>query len=59
MFLFFKKTVKILKFRYTFYLLRNDLQIISAKTTVFMLKINSLELLEGRKTRENTPVFIR
>ena len=49
MFLFFKNTVKILKFRYTFYLFRNNQQIISAKTTAFMLKINCLELLEGRK----------
>ena len=49
MFLFFKNTLKMLKFRYTFYLFRNNLQIISAKTTAFMLKINCLELLEGRK----------
>ena len=34
---------------YTFYLFRNNQQIISAKTTAFMLKINCLELLEGRK----------
>ena len=49
MFLFFKNTAKILKFRYTFYLFRNTSQIISAKTTAFLLKINCLELLEGRK----------
>ena len=49
MFLFFKNTVKILKFRYTFYLFRNNYQIFSIKTTAFMLEINRLELLEGRK----------
>ena len=49
MFLFFKSTAKIQKFRYTFYLFRNNKQTISAKTTAFMLKTTCLELLEGRK----------
>ena len=39
MFLFFKNTVKKLKFRYTFYKFRKSLQIISIKTTAFMLKL--------------------
>ena len=34
---------------YTFYQFRKSLQIISIKTTAFMLKIDGLELLEGRK----------
>ena len=34
---------------YTFYLIRNNWQIISAKITEFMLNIDCLELLEGRK----------
>ena len=38
-FLFFNNTVKILIFRYTFYLFRNNYQIISAKITAFMLKL--------------------
>ena len=49
MFLFLENTVKILKFRYTFYHFRKSLQIIRMKTTAYMLKINRLELLEGRK----------
>ena len=40
MFLFFKITVKRLKFRHTFYQFRKSEQIISIKTTAFMLKIN-------------------
>ena len=40
MFLFFKKTAKKLKYRYTFYQFRQSQQIISIKTTAFMLKIN-------------------
>ena len=39
MFLFFKNTVKKLNFRYTFYQFRKSLQIISIKTTAFMLKL--------------------
>ena len=39
MFLFFKNTVKKLKFRYTFYQFRKSKQIISIKTTAFMLKL--------------------
>ena len=42
MFLFFKNTVKKLKFRYTFYQFRKSLQIISIKTTAFMLKLTRL-----------------
>ena len=39
MFIFFKNTVKKLKLRYTFYLFRKSKQIISIKTTAFMLKL--------------------
>ena len=39
MFLFFKNTVKKLKFRYTFYQFRESEQIISIKTTAFMFKL--------------------
>ena len=39
MFLFFKNTVKKLKFRYTFHQFRKSLQIISIKTTAFMLNL--------------------
>ena len=39
MFLFFKNTVKKLKFRYTFHQFRKSKQIISIKTTAFMLKL--------------------
>ena len=48
MFIVFKNTVKYSNsgIHFTF---RNNLQIISAKTTAFMLKINCRELLEGRK----------
>ena len=42
MFLFFKNTVKKLNFRYTFYQFRNSLQVISIKTTAFMLKLDFL-----------------
>ena len=42
MFLFFNNTVKKLKFRYTFYQFRKSLQIISIKTTAFMLKLDCL-----------------
>ena len=38
MLLFFKNTVKKLKFRYTFYQFRKSQQIISIKTTAIMLK---------------------
>ena len=41
-FLFFKNTVKKLKFRYTFYQFPKSLQIISIKTTAFMLKLTCL-----------------
>ena len=39
MFLFFKNTVKKLKFRYTFYQFHKSQQIISIETTAFMLKL--------------------
>ena len=39
MFLFFKNTLKKQKFRYTFYQFRKSVQIISIKTTAFMLKL--------------------
>ena len=39
MFLVFKNTVKKLKFRYTFNQFRKSYQIISIKTTAFMLKL--------------------
>ena len=39
MFLFYKNKVKKLKFRCTFYQFRKSLQIISIKTTAFMLKL--------------------
>ena len=42
MFLFFKNIVKKQKFRYTFYQFRKYLQIISIKTTAFMLKLDCL-----------------
>ena len=42
MFIFFKNTVKKLKFRYSFYQFRKSLQIISIKTTAFMLKLDCL-----------------
>ena len=49
MFLFIKYTVKSLKFRYIFYHFCKSLQIFTIKTTAFMIKINCLEFLEGRK----------
>ena len=42
MFLFFKNTVKKLKFRYTFYQFRKSFQIINIKTTAIMLKHDCL-----------------
>ena len=42
MFLFFKNTVKKLKFRYTFYQFLKSLQIISIKPVAFMLKLDCL-----------------
>ena len=62
MFLFFKNTVKKLKFRYTFYLFRKSKQIISIKTTTFMLKLtvfNYWRDANNYQKEKNTPVFIR
>ena len=39
MFLFFQEHSKKLKFRYTFYQFRKSLQMISIKTTAFMLNL--------------------
>ena len=63
MFLFFKNTVKkTLKFRYTFYQFRKSKQIISIKTTAFMLKLpvyNYWRDANNYQREKNTPVFIR
>ena len=53
MFLFFKNTVKKLKFRYTFYQFRKSLQIISIKTTAFMLKLTCLKIIGGTQIITN------
>ena len=53
MFLFFKNTVKKLKFRYTFYQFRKSLQIISIKTTAFMLKIQRSIIIGGAQIITN------
>ena len=45
----FQEHSKKLNFRYTFYQFRKSLQSISIKTTAFMLKLDCLLLLEGRK----------
>ena len=58
MVLFFKNTVKNLKFRYTFYQFRKSLQIISIKTTAFMLKLtvyNYWRDANNYQQEKNTP----
>ena len=60
MFLFFKNTVKKLKFRYTFYQFRKSLQIISIETTAFMLKLpvyNYWRDANNYQHEKNTPVL--
>ena len=62
MFLFFKNTVKKLKFRYTFYQFRESRQIISIKTTAFMLKLtvyNYWRDANNYQHETNSPVLIR
>ena len=59
MFLFFKNTVKKLKFRYTFYQFRKSLQIISIKTA-FKLKLtvyNYWRDANNYQQEKNTPVL--
>ena len=60
MFLFFKNKVKKLKFRYTFYQFRKSKQIISIKTTAFMLKLtvyNYWRDANNYQHEKNTPVL--
>ena len=60
MYLFFKNTVKNLKFRYAFYQFRKSKQIISIKTTAFMLKLtvyNYWRDANNYQDEKNTPVF--
>ena len=60
MFLFFKSTVKKLKFRYTFYQFRKSKQIISIKTTAFTLKLpvyNYWRDANNYQHEKNTPVL--
>ena len=55
----FKNTVKKLKVRYTFYQFRKFKQIISIKTTAFMLKITVYDCWRDANNyqyEENTPV---
>ena len=58
MFLFFKKTVQKLKFRYTFYQFRKYQQIISIKTSAFMLKLTVYNYWRDANNYQS-PVFIR
>ena len=60
LFLFFKNTVKKLKFRYTFYQFRKSKQIISIKTTAFTLKLpvyNYWRDANNYQHENNTPVL--
>ena len=60
MFLFFKNTVKKLKFGYTFYQFRKSKQIISIKTTAFTLKLpvyNYWRDANNYQHEKNTPVL--
>ena len=60
MFLFFKNTVKKLKFKYTFYQFHKSYQIISIKTTAFMLKLTVYDYLRAANNyqqEKNTPVL--
>ena len=61
MFLFFKNTVKKLKFRCTFYQFRKSNQIISIKTAAIMLKLtvyNYWRDANNYQYEKNTLVFI-
>ena len=49
MFLFFKNTVKKLKFRYTFYQFRKSYQIFIIKTTAFMLKLTVYNIITNKR----------
>ena len=60
MFSIFKNTVKKLKFRYTFYRFRKSKQIISIKTTAFMLKLtvyNYWRDANNYQHEKNTPFY--
>ena len=60
MFLFFKNTVKKLKFRYTFYQFRKSKQVISIKTTSLTLKLpvyNYWRDANNYHHEKNTPVL--
>ena len=60
MFLFFKNTVKKLKFRYSFDQFHKSKQIISIKTTAFMLKLtvyNYWRDANNYQYEKNTPVL--
>ena len=61
MFSIFKNTVKKLKFRYTFYRFRKSKQIISIKTTAFMLKLTVYNYWRDANNyqHEKTHLFIR
>ena len=60
MFLFFKNTVKKLKFRYTFYQFHKSKQTISIKTPAFILKLtvyNYWRDANNYQQEKNTPVL--
>ena len=60
MFLFFKDTVKKLKFRYTFYQFRKSKQIIRITTTALMLKLTAYNYWRDANNYQhdkNTPVL--
>ena len=56
----FQEHIKKLKFRYTFYQFRKSKQIISIKTTAFMLKLTVYNYWRDRNNyqqEKNTPVL--
>ena len=61
MFLFFKNTVKKIKFRYIFYQFRKSKQIISIKTTAFTLKLPVYNYLRDANNyqHEKTHLFYK
>ena len=54
MFLFFKNTVKKKKFMYTLYQFRKSKQIISIKTTAFMLKLTVYNYWRDANNNQHT-----
>ena len=57
MFLFFKNTVKKLKFMYSFYQFCKPKQIIRIKTTAFMLKLTVYNYLRDTNNYQHTCIY--